>query len=423
KKAGVEPNVITYNSLISACEKGGQWEKALEVFAGMKKAGVEPNVITYSSLISACEKGGQWEKALEVFAGMKKAGVEPDVITYNSLISACEKGGQWEKALEVFAGMKKAGVEPDVITYSSLISACEKGGQWEKALEVFAGMKKAGVEPDVITYSSLISACEKGGQWEKALEVFAGMKKAGVEPDVITCNVLLNALWGDRQYANAIFFVEKVFTGDNLPSGCSISGNLSVLDLHGTSPGSAKCLTLVWLSAVEESFNKNQTSRPPDKIKIVTGWGKHSDAYGKSEVKDGVESILDSLSSPFRVPEQNPGILVAPAHEVLRWFAQLRQKACLEDVRFHECAVHVLQMPPERGASFWQDDPNAHTPDVEASVGPAMFHQAADLDKLSVANLRCLAKQLGCKGYSKLRKSALVTLIMLETADNPIALP
>ena len=32
--------------------------------------GCERNVITYSSLISACEKAGQWELALELFQEM-----------------------------------------------------------------------------------------------------------------------------------------------------------------------------------------------------------------------------------------------------------------------------------------------------------------------------------------------------------------
>ena len=65
----VVPDVITYNALISACEKREQPERALEVFKGMSWKGVVPNVITYNALISACEKGEQPERALEVFKG------------------------------------------------------------------------------------------------------------------------------------------------------------------------------------------------------------------------------------------------------------------------------------------------------------------------------------------------------------------
>ena len=36
KAAGVKPNVITYNAAISACEKGGRTDEALELLAEMK---------------------------------------------------------------------------------------------------------------------------------------------------------------------------------------------------------------------------------------------------------------------------------------------------------------------------------------------------------------------------------------------------
>ena len=50
-------DAFTYNALISACEKGKQPERALNVFQAMAEQGVLPNVITYNALISTCEKG------------------------------------------------------------------------------------------------------------------------------------------------------------------------------------------------------------------------------------------------------------------------------------------------------------------------------------------------------------------------------
>ena len=54
----VRPNIITYNSLISACEKAGRLDQALAVFDKLLASGLDPDVITYSALISACEKVG-----------------------------------------------------------------------------------------------------------------------------------------------------------------------------------------------------------------------------------------------------------------------------------------------------------------------------------------------------------------------------
>ena len=41
-----------------------------------------PNTITYSSLISACERGGQFDRALQWFERMQQSGVKADAITF-----------------------------------------------------------------------------------------------------------------------------------------------------------------------------------------------------------------------------------------------------------------------------------------------------------------------------------------------------
>jgi pentatricopeptide repeat domain-containing protein 1 len=148
----------------------------------MLKAGVQPSVVAYNALIDACEKGAQWQRAVEVFEEMKVARVQPDVKLYSALISACEKGAQWQRAMAVFEEMKAARVQPTVITYSALISACEKGAQWQRAVEVFAEMKAAGVQPDVYTYNALINVLWRGGQRRTAVDLYMVASQAGVYP-------------------------------------------------------------------------------------------------------------------------------------------------------------------------------------------------------------------------------------------------
>merc|ERR1712174_165257 len=67
------------------------------IFDEMKRNNVWPDVISYSAAISACEKGGETAKALEIFDEMKQNNVWPDVISYSAAISACEKGGERAK--------------------------------------------------------------------------------------------------------------------------------------------------------------------------------------------------------------------------------------------------------------------------------------------------------------------------------------
>ena len=54
-KEGVTGNVISFNAAISACEKGGQWQRALLLLDDMCMAGVTMDVISFSASESAKE--------------------------------------------------------------------------------------------------------------------------------------------------------------------------------------------------------------------------------------------------------------------------------------------------------------------------------------------------------------------------------
>ena len=60
----VTGNVIGFNAAISACGKGGQWQRALSLLDDMRKAGATMDVISFSAAVSACEKG--WAVAASV---------------------------------------------------------------------------------------------------------------------------------------------------------------------------------------------------------------------------------------------------------------------------------------------------------------------------------------------------------------------
>jgi pentatricopeptide repeat domain-containing protein 1 len=112
RAAGVQPTVITYNALISAYEKGAQWERAKAAFEEMKAVGVQPTVITYSALISAYGKGAQWERARATFEEMRAVGVQPDRPTYNPLLTVLWKCDQRRAAIELYTKASAAGVYP-----------------------------------------------------------------------------------------------------------------------------------------------------------------------------------------------------------------------------------------------------------------------------------------------------------------------
>ena len=56
--------------------------------------GCDRNVITYSSLIGACEKAGRWRLCLDIFGRMRKDGVAPNAAIYNAAMAAAAQGTQ-----------------------------------------------------------------------------------------------------------------------------------------------------------------------------------------------------------------------------------------------------------------------------------------------------------------------------------------
>ena len=51
-------DVISFSTANKACEKGGQWQRALLLFEITFTEGIGVNVIMLSAAISACVKGG-----------------------------------------------------------------------------------------------------------------------------------------------------------------------------------------------------------------------------------------------------------------------------------------------------------------------------------------------------------------------------
>ena len=105
----------------------------MDLLEQMKEEGLQPNEVTYSTLMDICGKGGQPSNAMELFEQMKEEGLQPNVVTYNSLMDICAKGGHPSKAMELFEQRKEEELQPNVVTYSTLIIGCFEIGDYANA--------------------------------------------------------------------------------------------------------------------------------------------------------------------------------------------------------------------------------------------------------------------------------------------------
>nr|GFA19760.1 hypothetical protein [Tanacetum cinerariifolium] len=168
----------------------------MEVVEGMWRKGVNPDVVTYGTLISGLAKKGEMGRASEVFDEMCEKGMNPDVMSgevwedlvvsrevypdvgsYNVMISGLCKCGKVKESLEVWERMKRNDREMDLFTYSSVINVFCESGNVEGGMMVFNEMIGKRVCPDVAVYNVLLNGCFRGGMVSECFELWERMEK------------------------------------------------------------------------------------------------------------------------------------------------------------------------------------------------------------------------------------------------------
>lgn len=155
-RRGCERNVITYSSLISACEKAGRWELALELFREMHAEGCRPNVVTFNSLIAACAQGERGGPRAEGCPADDEERAEP-AARLGGLCRVRVPGGVRYAPHASLAAARRPLPSPPGL-------ALPAGAQWEKAQELFEQMQHRGCKPDAVTFGGLIAAYDRAGK-------------------------------------------------------------------------------------------------------------------------------------------------------------------------------------------------------------------------------------------------------------------
>ena len=71
-------DVYHYSAMLSHAEDSAEADHLLEQMA---EAGVQPNIVTYNTLINKHQESGQLDRANALLEGMRASGVRPDVFT------------------------------------------------------------------------------------------------------------------------------------------------------------------------------------------------------------------------------------------------------------------------------------------------------------------------------------------------------
>ncbi|XP_050227562.1 pentatricopeptide repeat-containing protein At3g09650, chloroplastic [Mercurialis annua] len=200
--AEIEPDVVSYNTLMDGCIQAGDSAGALAVFNEMREKGIAPSKISYTTLMKAFALSGQPKLADQVFNEMfKDQRVKVDLIAWNMLVESYCKLGLVEEAKKRIQKMKESGFYPNVSTYGSLANAialARKPGEalilWQEVKERLMKQKDGEnsnsnsplppeLKPDESLLDTLADICLRAAFFQKALEIVACMEENGIPPN------------------------------------------------------------------------------------------------------------------------------------------------------------------------------------------------------------------------------------------------
>jgi hypothetical protein len=147
------------------------------------------------------------------------------------------------------------------------------------------------------------------------------MQAKGIEPDVTTYAVVIDAIGSQPTIARNM--LKKALALGLFAEPVQISANSWKLDLHDHSEGSAVTLVRWWLEEEIRPWLSEQPSSAYSDItvELITGHGKHREAWQTSDVKQAVTHALAEMEVPTKF-HANKGRL---AIDCAVWMQQSRE--------------------------------------------------------------------------------------------------
>ncbi|CAH9113693.1 unnamed protein product [Cuscuta epithymum] len=177
-------DVVTWTTMISAYQKNGLPEMAIETYEKMQVDGVVPDEVTMVPVITACASLGLLEMGIKLNEIAEGMGFVKYVTVSNTLIYLYSKCGDIDKALQVFHQIPTK----DVISWTSIIWGLHINNRDLEALVFFRQMK----DPNPVTLISSLSACSGMGALMSGKEIHGYVMRNGVDFDGFLPNALLN---------------------------------------------------------------------------------------------------------------------------------------------------------------------------------------------------------------------------------------
>merc|ERR1719331_2982272 len=180
--------------MFDACARCGAMNHVPQLLEDMRNSRVDPDIITYSTLVKGFCLSGDVDRAFRVLEEMKSDGkFAPDEIMYNSLLDGCAKLHRVEDVQSLLEDMQDNGVNPSNYTLSILVKLFGRTRRLNQAFKTVEQISaKNGLRPNIHVYTCLMQACIQNRQLDKALTLHDTMvTEGGIHVDEKCYSVLV----------------------------------------------------------------------------------------------------------------------------------------------------------------------------------------------------------------------------------------
>lgn len=174
------PDLKCWNSMIGGYGNHGNTEQAFRLCSQMKKQGMEPDHVTYVSLLSACAHRGLVERGRFYWFCMTSDGVVPGLKHYTCMVSLLSRAGLLEEAKEMIVRSPFGSNTPEL--WRIMLSSCVNYRVLDMA--GYAAEQVLSLEPDdSATHILLSNLYASVGRWDDAAEVRKKIRMLMLEKD------------------------------------------------------------------------------------------------------------------------------------------------------------------------------------------------------------------------------------------------
>ncbi|KAJ1403611.1 TMEM70 family [Sesbania bispinosa] len=167
-------SLVTWNTMVSGYSFNRDSLGASRIFKRMELEGLQPNSVTWTSLLSSHSRCGLYDETLELFKLMRTRGIEISAEALAVVLSICADMAEVNWGIEIHGYVIKGGYEDYLFVKNALIGTYGKHEHLRDAHKVFFDIKKK----NLVSWNALISAYAESGLCEEAYAVFSQLEKS-----------------------------------------------------------------------------------------------------------------------------------------------------------------------------------------------------------------------------------------------------